>query len=79
MPYAISELEARLPPWTRELLACLTERQRAAFVLREAELTYDEISRTLAIPLGTVMSRLHRAKLALKNQIEALTLPEGAT
>lgn len=58
----------------------LPEATRAILLLRfQQELTYDEISRTLAIPLGTVMSRLHRAKLALKNQIEALTLPEGAT
>ena len=29
------KLEEKLPPWTRELLGCLTEREREAFVLRE--------------------------------------------
>ena len=33
------------------------------------EMTYEEISETLVIPMGTVMSRLHRARKALRVQI----------
>ena len=47
----------------RELLARLPEAHRAVLVLREVEeLTYAEIARTLEIPVGTVMSRLARAR-----------------
>jgi len=33
-------------------------------------LTYDEISETLGIPVGTVKSRLNRARMALKTLLE---------
>ncbi len=47
---------AALPPAYREVL-----------VLRELEeLSYDDIARVVAIPLGTVMSRLARARGALR-------------
>lgn len=58
----------------------LPEGSRSILLLRfQQELSYDEIARTLAVPLGTVMSRLHRAKQALKQQLSALAgpFPEG--
>jgi RNA polymerase sigma-70 factor (ECF subfamily) len=43
---------------------------RAAFVLRELhELTYDEIARALSIDVGTVKSRLSRARAALREAL----------
>src|SRR5688572_23387452 len=46
----IADLELRLPPWTRELLACLTARRRQAFVLRDAtKLTFDEVGARLDV------------------------------
>jgi len=52
--------------------------QRSVFVLRFHEsLSYEEISRTLDLPLGTVMSRLNRARQKLK-ELLADSLGRGA-
>lgn len=46
----LADLEEHLPPWTRELLACLTPRRRMAFVLREAlGLTFSETGARLGV------------------------------
>ena len=48
-------------------LAQLTEESRAVLVLREMEeLDYEAIADILDLPLGTVRSRLHRARLQLR-------------
>lgn len=49
----------------------LPKKQRDVFVLKEyGELSYQEIAETLKIELGTVMSRLNRARQAIKEQIK---------
>ena len=49
----------------------LPKKQRDVFVLKEyGGLSYQEIAKTLKIELGTVMSRLNRARLAIKKRIE---------
>ena len=49
----------------------LPEASRAVLVLREYEgLSYQEISATLDIPVGTVMSRLNYARKLLKDKLE---------
>jgi hypothetical protein len=48
-------------------LAQLSETTRGAFVLyAEAEMTYQEVADTLAVPIGTVMSRIHSARKKLQ-------------
>ncbi len=48
----------------------LPEKYRLAFMLKEAqELSYDETSRVLNISLGTAKSRIHRAKLLLRDKL----------
>ncbi len=47
--------------------------RRILVVLRDLEgLSYEEISQTLDLTLGTVRSRLHRARLELKEKLEKL-------
>jgi RNA polymerase sigma-70 factor (ECF subfamily) len=58
-----AEFEARF----RRAVDSLPEEQKSVFVLRFYEdLSYEEISRTLEVPQGTVMSRLNRARQKLK-------------
>ena len=56
----------------------LPESSRSVLVLREyGGLSYQEISASLDIPLGTVMSRLNYARQRLKeNLISEISLPE---
>jgi len=51
----------------------LTQEHRAVILLREVEgLSYDEISETLGVPRGTVMSRLHYARGRLRGLLKDL-------
>ena len=48
----------------------LPERYRLPLVLRDLqELSYEEISSTLTLPLGTTKSRINRARLMLKDKL----------
>lgn len=50
-----------------ESLGELSPKQREILVLRDyQDLAYDEIAKTLNIPIGTVMSRLHGARKSLR-------------
>ncbi|MCR4316414.1 MAG: sigma-70 family RNA polymerase sigma factor [Planctomycetes bacterium] len=52
-------------------IGSLAEDYRAAIVLRDVEgLSYDEIATLLNVPVGTVRSRIHRARLALKDKLD---------
>ena len=52
-------------------LARVRPEQRQILVLRDyLDLPYADISRVLDIAQGTVMSRLHRARMALKEELE---------
>lgn len=69
-----AEFQARLD-WAVESLPA---DQKSVFVLRFHEsMSYEEISRTLDLPLGTVMSRLNRARQKLKDLL-ADSLGSGA-
>jgi RNA polymerase sigma-70 factor (ECF subfamily) len=55
----------------RAAIAELPEERRIVLVLRDIEgLTYDEIAEALALEPGTVRSRLHRARMQLKDKLE---------
>ena len=58
--------------WVRAALAALDEDDRELLMLREyEELSYLEIAHVQAIPLNTVRSRLFRARMALRQVLEA--------
>lgn len=69
---ADSEAERRrLAEVLRKAIDDLTPEYRAAFLLREYhEFEYTEIASTLQIDLGTVKSRLSRARAALRRSLE---------
>jgi RNA polymerase sigma-70 factor, ECF subfamily len=57
----------------RAALGSLSTEHRTILVLREIEnCDYDEIAVVLAVPKGTVRSRLHRARLALREKLAPL-------
>src|SRR5580765_767786 len=71
-PYALAEhqdLRAQL----RQALETLPETLRTAVVLRDLqELSYQEIADRLALPEGTVKSRINRGRLELARQLKRL-------
>jgi RNA polymerase sigma-70 factor (ECF subfamily) len=63
----VQEALGRLPvPYREVLLLCEFE-----------EMSYQEISTTLAVPVGTVMSRLSRARRALRDTVQELRGNKG--
>ena len=57
------------------LLALLPEDQREAVILRDLEeLTYEEISDLLEVPIGTVKSRINRGRIELARLARAEAL-----
>jgi RNA polymerase sigma-70 factor (ECF subfamily) len=54
---------------TRELMT-MPRDQREIILLRDYhDLSYAEVARVLSIPVGTVMSRLHRARSELRRRM----------
>ncbi len=57
-----------------EAFAGLTPEHQAVLALRVVEeMSYEEIARTLGVPVGTVMSRLSRARADLRARLRART------
>jgi RNA polymerase sigma-70 factor (ECF subfamily) len=57
----------------RVAIAGLDAELREILVLRDIQgLSYEELADALSLPAGTVKSRLHRARQALKNALEPL-------
>ena len=62
----------------REAIAQLGEEHRAVLVLREIDgCCYETIAGILDLPVGTVRSRLHRARLQLREELKEVLANEG--
>jgi len=81
----ISETVAFVPPVPAQLtdedvleaLQLVPDVYREVIVLSDVEeLSYREIAEALSIPLGTVMSRLHRGRALLRRQLSSARLAE---
>jgi RNA polymerase sigma-70 factor (ECF subfamily) len=59
-----------------QALASLPDTYRSALVLRHVQgLTYEEISETLGLPMGTVKARIHRGREKLQQKLRSLVIP----
>jgi RNA polymerase sigma-70 factor (ECF subfamily) len=71
--------DSRLGPDLQAALDSLPPEFRAAVVLCDVEgLSYEEIGATLGVKLGTVRSRIHRGRQALRDYLAAHGAPETA-
>ena len=62
----------------RQAIAMLDQERRAVLLLRDFDgMDYDAIAETLGIPIGTVRSRLHRARLELKSILQEKAVQLG--
>ena len=61
----------------RDALAELSEEYRTALVLKEIEgMKYEEIAHTIGCPIGTVRSRIHRARAELRDKLQLMLKAE---
>jgi len=74
VPEAAPPRRGRLAPAVLCGLDRLGPAHRLVIVLHYLEgLSYAQVAESLDVPIGTVMSRLHRAREALRGEVEALT------
>jgi RNA polymerase sigma-70 factor (ECF subfamily) len=61
----------------RQALAELSDECRTALVLKEMDgMSYEEIAEVVEVALGTVRSRIHRARVELRSKLALLLKPE---
>ncbi len=64
------EIPSNLPKAIDNALETLPEKYKMAFVLRDIqELPYEEVAKIMNIPLGTVKSRVNRARAMLREKL----------
>jgi len=67
-------VEAKVPsdlgPAINEAILSLPDKYKTAFLLRDIEeMPYEEVARVLSVPLGTVKSRVNRARSILRDKL----------
>ena len=68
---ALSRLDSRAarPGLARALARLRADEREVLLLVAWGDLTYDEVARALAIPIGTVRSRLHRARARMSKEL----------
>ncbi len=70
-------LHEHFDPLVREALAALSPKHRAVIALVDLDgLSYQEAADLIGVPVGTVMSRLHRARAKVRSRLEAVGFTE---
>lgn len=65
------QVPTNLPQVLKRAIENLPEKYKTAFVLRDIEeLPYDEVAKVMNIPLGTVKSRVNRARALLREKLK---------
>lgn len=65
------KLPSRIPQVLESAIQNLPEKYRTAFMLRDIqEMPYEEVAKVLNVPLGTVKSRVNRARMMLKEVLQ---------
>ncbi|MFQ5499040.1 MAG: sigma-70 family RNA polymerase sigma factor [Candidatus Zixiibacteriota bacterium] len=65
------KLNGRLGQILDSAISSLPEKYRTALILRDVqELAYDEVAQILDVPLGTVKSRVNRARMMLRDKLQ---------
>ena len=65
------KLPSRLPEILKAAIAELPEKYKTAFMLRDIqEFPYEEVATILSVPLGTVKSRVNRARMMLRDKLQ---------
>ena len=66
-----AKVPSRLPEMLNEAVDTLPSKYREAFLLRDIEeMPYEEVAKVLDVPLGTVKSRVNRARLMLREKLQ---------
>jgi len=66
-----AKVPSRLPQMLETAIKELPVKYREAFLLRDVqEMPYEEVAKVLGVPLGTVKSRVNRARLILRDKLQ---------
>ena len=76
-PYDPASFEGMDQQLVRAIESLTPEYQVVLMLWAVDELSYKEIAEAVQIPIGTVMSRLHRARQKLSEQLRTYALREG--
>ncbi|MCP4568048.1 MAG: sigma-70 family RNA polymerase sigma factor [FCB group bacterium] len=66
-----AKVPSNIGPALEQAIDSLPDKYKTAFLLRDIEeMSYDEIARILSVPLGTVKSRVNRARSILRDKLK---------
>ena len=76
-PYDLASFDGMDQQLVRAIETLSPEYQVVLLLWAVEEFSYKEIAESVGVPIGTVMSRLHRARQKLSEQLRTYALSEG--